>query len=153
GDGAAKMEKAKEVHQGLQKQQQNQLRLNNANRDRRAGDMKDMDADIAGKRLREMRGDGFRPGARAFPGVGGARFNGQPMMLGGRNDGWEQAASMGAVPLIVREYAHHHERANPNVRDDYAETIYWHPVLVAQDGKAEVSFQLSDSLTTFQVLA
>ena len=39
------------------------------------------------------------------------------------------------------------------VRDDFAETVYWHPVLVLPDGKAEVSFDLCDSVTTFEVTA
>ncbi|OAI41885.1 hypothetical protein AYO40_02235, partial [Planctomycetaceae bacterium SCGC AG-212-D15] len=63
------------------------------------------------------------------------------------------AAAVNPVPLVVREYAHHHERKDPKVRDDETETVYWHPVLVLQDGKAEVSFQLSTQVTTFQVLA
>ena len=43
--------------------------------------------------------------------------------------------------------------ATPELRTDFAETLYWHPVLVLPDGKAEVSFDLCDSVTTFQVTA
>ena len=40
------------------------------------------------------------------------------------------------------------------LRHDFAETVYWHPALVLpQDGKATVSFSLSDSVTSFQVTA
>src|SRR5439155_11927140 len=39
------------------------------------------------------------------------------------------------------------------LRSDFAETIYWHPVLVLPQGKADVSFDLCDSVTTFQVTA
>ena len=56
-------------------------------------------------------------------------------------------------PSVVREYAHQHEAANDNVRRDFTETIYWHPVLVLEDGKAQVQFDLSDSVTRYQVLA
>jgi hypothetical protein len=56
-------------------------------------------------------------------------------------------------PLVVREYAHHHERSTDNVRRDFAETVYWHPVLVLPGGKGEAAFELPDSTTTFQVVA
>jgi hypothetical protein len=58
-------------------------------------------------------------------------------------------------PLVVREYAHHPPaNSDPAVRSDWAETLYWNPVLVLpSDGKAEVSFQLCDSTTSFQVTA
>ncbi|HZZ82852.1 MAG TPA: alpha-2-macroglobulin family protein [Gemmataceae bacterium] len=53
---------------------------------------------------------------------------------------------------VVREYAHQH-RGDPNgLRRDFAETLYWQPVLVMPDGKAQVQFDLSDSITRFQVL-
>ncbi len=56
-------------------------------------------------------------------------------------------------PLIVREYAHKHTPAIDNVRRDFAETVYWQPVLVLPGGKkTDVSFDLSDSVTRFQVL-
>jgi hypothetical protein len=57
-----------------------------------------------------------------------------------------------APPLLVREYAHHRIPAESGVRSDATETIFWHPVLVLPDGKGESSFDLSDSVTTFQVL-
>jgi hypothetical protein len=64
-----------------------------------------------------------------------------------------------APPLLVREYAHQRlAGATPELRGDFSETLYWHPVLVLpadgpSKGKAEVSFELCDSVTTFQVTA
>jgi hypothetical protein len=76
----------------------------------------------------------------------------------GQRDGKEAAGKGSAMPslppLMVREYAHHHATAVGNaVRSDFAETVYWHPVLVLPDGKAVVSFDLCDSLTSFEVTA
>jgi hypothetical protein len=56
-------------------------------------------------------------------------------------------------PLMVREFAHEHLTVAADVRSDAAETVYWHPVLVLPDGKGESKFNLSDSVTTIQVLA
>ena len=56
-----------------------------------------------------------------------------------------------ATQMVVREYAH--DRGGESLaelRTDFAETLYWHPVLVLPDGKADVSFDLCDSATTFQ---
>src|SRR5262249_3632962 len=59
-----------------------------------------------------------------------------------------------APPLVVREYAHNPPPpADPTRRSDYAETLFWHPVLVLPGGKAEVSFRLCDSVTSFEVTA
>jgi anti-sigma factor RsiW len=66
----------------------------------------------------------------------------------------EKGAAAAALPLLVREYAHQHPTPGANaVRSDFAETVYWHPVLVLPDGKAEVSFDLCDSVTSFEVTA
>jgi hypothetical protein len=59
----------------------------------------------------------------------------------------------GLSPFVVREYAHQHQPARGNVRTDFAETLYWHPVLVLPNGKGEIAFNLCDSVTTFQVEA
>jgi hypothetical protein len=54
----------------------------------------------------------------------------------------------------VREYAHRHARRDAATREDFAETLYWHPLLLTDaDGRATVRFDLSDSVTTFRVLA
>jgi hypothetical protein len=55
-------------------------------------------------------------------------------------------------PFLVREYAHRHETNVDGVRRDFAETIFWHPVLVLPGGKTvDVSFDLSDAVTKFEV--
>jgi uncharacterized protein YfaS (alpha-2-macroglobulin family) len=56
-------------------------------------------------------------------------------------------------PFVVRQYAHLHTHSEGNVRTDFAETLFWQPVLVLPDGQAEATFELCDSVTTFQVLA
>jgi hypothetical protein len=53
---------------------------------------------------------------------------------------------------VVRQFAHT-ALGSPERRSDFTETLYWHPVLVLPDGKGEVSFQLCDSTTRFQVTA
>ncbi len=59
--------------------------------------------------------------------------------------------------FVVREYAHQHARpkdAPPRVRTDFAETLYWHPLLITDgDGRVQIRFDLSDSVTTFRVRA
>jgi hypothetical protein len=57
------------------------------------------------------------------------------------------------APLVVREYAHAKPRNQGEARSDFTETVYWRPVLVLPDGKANISFELCDSLTSFQVVA
>jgi uncharacterized protein YfaS (alpha-2-macroglobulin family) len=58
--------------------------------------------------------------------------------------------------LVVREYAHPtpalENSAQKGMRHDYAETLYWHPVLVLPGGKTEVKFDLCDSVTSFEAL-
>ena len=55
-------------------------------------------------------------------------------------------------PLVVREYAHHHATHGPSEeRSDFVDTVFWHPALVLADGKGEVSFDLCDSVTSYQV--
>jgi hypothetical protein len=69
---------------------------------------------------------------------------------GGRN----QLAAPVPTPVVVREYAHQHPAYSPGQpRTDFAETLYWNPVLVLPDGHGEVSFDLSDSVTSFEVTA
>jgi hypothetical protein len=56
------------------------------------------------------------------------------------------------APLLVREFAHRRATTPSGVRSDFAETLYWHPVLVLpEDGPTQVSFDLGDSVTRFQV--
>lgn len=57
--------------------------------------------------------------------------------------------------FFVREYKFQKiARPNePETRDDFTETVYWQPVLVMpESGRADVHFQLSDSIARYQVL-
>lgn len=57
------------------------------------------------------------------------------------------------MPFVVREYAHERDPSLGNIRSDFAETVYWHPVLVLPDsGKTTVNFQLSDDIARYQIL-
>ncbi len=57
-----------------------------------------------------------------------------------------------APGFFVREYRFE-KTGDANVRDDFTETVYWHPALVMpQDGRAKIQFALSDSITRYQVL-
>ena len=52
----------------------------------------------------------------------------------------------------VRQYAHRHTRGEADVRQDFAETLYWQPLLMTDsEGRATIRFDLSDSVTTFRV--
>ncbi|MBN2474670.1 MAG: hypothetical protein JXB62_08680 [Pirellulales bacterium] len=56
--------------------------------------------------------------------------------------------------FVVREYAHtlRRDTSRPDVRCDFAETLFWNPLLIAgADGTAGISFQLCDSITTFRL--
>ncbi len=60
------------------------------------------------------------------------------------------------VYIPIREYAHKvRQGRKPNDRVDFTETLYWNAALRTnpRDGKAIVSFGLSDSVTTFRVRA
>ena len=55
-------------------------------------------------------------------------------------------------PLLVREYAHRHASNTDGIRRDFAEMVCWHPVVVLPGDKAaEVTFDLSDAVTRFEV--
>ena len=54
----------------------------------------------------------------------------------------------------IREYAHQHVSTQSDLREDFTETICWQPLLITDStGRANVRFELSDSVTTFKVLA
>jgi hypothetical protein len=56
--------------------------------------------------------------------------------------------------MVVREYAHKRTPGNtPQMRRDFIDTVFWHPVLVLPGGKTEVSFELCDSVTSFEAIA
>jgi len=57
------------------------------------------------------------------------------------------------TPFVVREYAHERNPSLTEIRSDFTETVYWHPVLVLPNtGKATIEFQLSDDIARYQVL-
>jgi hypothetical protein len=57
-------------------------------------------------------------------------------------------------PIVVREYAHvRRPGSDTDLRSDFVDTLYWHPVLVLPDGKGQFAFDLCDAVTSFQVTA
>jgi hypothetical protein len=57
---------------------------------------------------------------------------------------------------VIREYAHKKAiNTKSNERSDFTETVYWNAGIKTnpRSGKAEVSFDLSDNITSFRVLA
>jgi hypothetical protein len=75
-----------------------------------------------------------------------------PMMDGkGMNQMQRQAILL--PPMPVRVFAHAKASGPAEERYDFAETLYWHPVLVLPGGKNEVAFDLCDSLGAFEVTA
>ncbi len=64
----------------------------------------------------------------------------------------ELAKTLEQYRFTVREYAHKHVPGKPGVRSDFTETVFWHPMLVADaDGRAEIAFDLSDSTGIFRL--
>jgi hypothetical protein len=64
------------------------------------------------------------------------------------------------VRFPIRQYAHKRAPAKagpdgqPGPREDFTETVYWHPLLVADaSGRATLEFDLCDSVTMFRVRA
>ncbi|HJT32863.1 MAG TPA: MG2 domain-containing protein [Pirellulales bacterium] len=69
-------------------------------------------------------------------------------------DGADLAKKRPFVPMPVRQYAHVHRAGPPGVRSDFAETLFWNPLLIADaQGQATLEFELSDAVTTFRVSA
>ncbi|MEX2118991.1 MAG: MG2 domain-containing protein [Pirellulales bacterium] len=56
--------------------------------------------------------------------------------------------------FLVRQYAHQHAARSSPARSDFAETLYWNPLLLTDAaGRASIRFDLSDSVTSFAVRA
>jgi hypothetical protein len=64
-------------------------------------------------------------------------------------DSKTRGGKSGAVPV---EYAHLHPRGKDRTAPDLQETLLWYPALRSADGKARVSFDLSDKPTTYHIL-
>lgn len=56
-------------------------------------------------------------------------------------------------PFVVREFAHVHKPAADGIRDDFTETVYWHPALMIPGEGATIRFDLSDAVNRYQILA
>jgi hypothetical protein len=65
----------------------------------------------------------------------------------------EMNGEAASPPLVVREYTHRMLSGDSAPRRDETDTLYWDPVLVLSGGKAVVSFDLSDAVTSFEVTA
>jgi hypothetical protein len=86
------------------------------------------------------------------PNADGVRGEAPPMAPGGVAGMARQLALEKPPAFTIREFAHQHSvAASGQPRSDFAETLYWHPVLVLGDGSGRVSFDMSDSVTTFEV--
>ena len=98
--------------------------------------------------------------ARGFGGFGAAAAPvgpGGPAALEAGFDIDMQLMQMEETPgFFVREFKFKKaaaESGKPEQRDDFTETVYWHPVLVLPEtGRADLHFQLSDSIARYQVL-
>jgi hypothetical protein len=70
------------------------------------------------------------------------------------NQAQKPSTSAPVQPLLVREYAHLRPAGSASAgRSGLVDTLYWHPVLVLPDGKAEVFFDLCDTAATYQITA
>jgi len=66
----------------------------------------------------------------------------------------ELADQLNFAPCELREYAHIRGTGpDEEMRRDFTETLLWMPVLVLPNGTAEVGFMLSDSVTSYQIVA
>ena len=111
----------------------------------------------------EAKGELARDRARFEQAMGGAKpaAPGRPGRPGGKGQPFPGPGGPGlppppppiVAPFLVREYAHQRDPALGEVRSDFTETVYWHPVKVLpESGKAFVEFQLSDDIARYQVL-
>jgi hypothetical protein len=67
--------------------------------------------------------------------------------------GGEVDNQFASTSFAVREYAHRRDPSLGSKRENFTETVYWHPVLVLPDsGRATVEFQLSDDIARYQIL-
>ncbi len=82
-------------------------------------------------------------------GMMGRRFD----LRGGLINGGGRGLALNLPAMPVRVFAHSRANGPAEVRYDFAETLYWHPVLVLPGGKADVSFDLCDSLGAFELTA
>ncbi|HEV3448611.1 MAG TPA: hypothetical protein VG099_28495, partial [Gemmataceae bacterium] len=128
--------------------------------DRRAGVELQLRQQVNGRERKLLAGgaQGLARGGRGWGGGAGlGGFGAVPMQggLGGPMAGpqafFEQIQPPAAPPLLAREFAYQRSPAAPGeARSLFADTVYWHPVLVLPDGKGQASFNLSDSVTGYE---
>ncbi|MBX7102565.1 MAG: hypothetical protein K1X57_00685 [Gemmataceae bacterium] len=111
----------------------------------------------AARRIEEVTRDQLRQRDRAEAGrpiaglVGGGGGRGG---FGRAKELNEVVADLPAIQrFVVREYAHVHKPAADGVRTDFTETVFWHPAIIVPAEGATASFDLSDSVTRYQVIA
>jgi hypothetical protein len=103
-----------------------------------------------------LRPDRRPEGAAALPGQGPQLEQVIPKANPSRSD---KATSDPTTPaknghFPVRRYAHQHVAAQGGERGDLAESLFWHPLLIAgADGKVSFSFDLPDSIADFRIQA
>ncbi len=93
-------------------------------------------------------GGGMGAFGGGFGGMGDEMMGG--MGMGGRDPFARTPQQLPKLP--IRQYAHVHRASDDGLRSDFTQTLYWHPLLIADaSGKAHVEFDLADSVTTFRV--
>jgi len=145
--------------EGLKRAQRGELakQLGDLRRAEKLGE--DPDELIAADRLARKRPNaGWEDGKnlRLKRHVGGLRGLLEKEKIAGKWGTWkDDEKDLEQYRFVLRQYAHKHVPGPPGVRTDFAETLYWNPLLIADaEGKTpEISFELSDSITTFRVRA
>jgi uncharacterized membrane protein YgcG len=164
--------KADEAGDAFRRAQGNQVRMQRVGEEKNAEYRKELAKVIDGVVAKDARAGkgagGFGGGAAGLGGPGGGGFGGRGMPAGGGGGfgpaaGFPGGRPFGGMPaeqpfqpapepFFFREFAHVNLLANSGTREDFAETVYWNPVLVLDEiGKQKISFQLADSITKYRV--
>ncbi len=87
----------------------------------------------------------------AQPAAEGLLADKKDMDAGRMRRGFAQGKALAGEMAYIREYAHVAQAGRPaDERSDFTETVYWNAgVKTAADGTATVTFDLSDSITSF----
>jgi anti-sigma factor RsiW len=139
---------------GVEVEQQAEAKKALAGRNFRFKDDRKADEAVAGPAVHAGAEKAKVPALRALKPMGGLGGMGMGFDLrGGIGNGGGPGPGVIWPPMPVRVFAHTRANGPAEVRFDFAETLYWHPVLVLPGGKADVSFDLCDSLGAFEVTA
>jgi hypothetical protein len=120
---------------------------------------KAMDVSKAGEKVETFGGVPAKPQAMPAPGGAGGGGRGEPGAAGPSGGDVRARSSVPNLaaaptePLIMRQYAFHRSVGQRDNRGSVAETLFWHPALVVPKEGAEIAFDLSDSVTRYQILA